>query len=107
MLTVTLKLMCLMSVSEMFDILFSYLENVIMKWFRCCCFFYHIHPLLKNINRISIHINKYLLYVILSYYMYTCIFKITILNQLFHHKISSQNLIYSCKKQICDMIPWG
>lgn len=46
-------------------------------------------PLLKNINRISIHIDKYLLYVILSYYMYTCIFQIPILNQLFHHKISS------------------
>lgn len=49
--------MCLMSVTEMFDILFSFLENLIMKW---------LHPLLKNINRISIHINKYLLYVILS-----------------------------------------
>lgn len=28
-----LKLICLMSVTKMFDILFSYLENVIMKWF--------------------------------------------------------------------------
>lgn len=93
MLTFILKLMCLMSVTEMFDILFSlYLENVIMQWFKVLFLFYHIPPpppkKYQQKHRISIHVNKYLLYVILSYYMYTCIFQIPILNQLFHHEIS-------------------
>lgn len=37
--------MCLMSVTEMFDILiFSYLENVIMKWFYVLLFFLSYTP---------------------------------------------------------------